>query len=134
MTAQLQAKAAANLAMRRKVLYAGVIPSQLRGSQDPDAGATAVAGELRTAGSDLSKRFAVLAQSARESQREAALQLRALEQKRYALRQAIVAQILRAAQALEQTRHLGGLVSSGPRPPASVDLTRAVQSEVEQQR
>ncbi|MGA7354218.1 MAG: hypothetical protein WA431_08070 [Candidatus Cybelea sp.] len=131
MAAQLQAKAAANLALRRKALYGEAIPSQLVGSEAPDAGATAVAGELRGAGSNLSKRFNTLAQSTRQSQLQTTAEIRALEQKRYALRQSIVSQILRAAQALVQTRHLGGLVTSGPRPTASIDLTSAVQRELE---
>lgn len=46
MAAQLQAKAAANLALRRKALYGEVIPSQLVGGEAPDAGAMAVAGEF----------------------------------------------------------------------------------------
>jgi hypothetical protein len=133
MAAQLQAKAAANLALRRKALYGEVIPSQLVGGEAPDAGATAVAGEFRGAGSNLSKRFNTLAQSTRQSQLQTTAEIRALEQKRYALRQTIVAQILRAAQALVQTRHLGGLVASGPRPTASVDLTSAVQRELERE-
>lgn len=127
MGAQLQAKAAANLALRRKVLYGEVIPSQLAGGGAPDAGATAVAGELRGAGNSISKQFATLAESVRQSQRQASAEIRALEQKRYALHQAIVAQILRVAHAAEQARHLGGLVISGPRPTASVDLTPDVQ-------
>jgi hypothetical protein len=131
MAAQLQAKAAANLALRRKALYAEAIPSQLLGGEAPDAGATAVAGELRNAGGNLSKRFTTLAQSTRQSALQTTAEIRALEQKRYALRQSIVAQILHAAQALVQTRHLGDLVTSGPRPAASVDLTSAVQRKLE---
>jgi hypothetical protein len=131
MAEQLRAKAAANLALRRKVLYGEVIPSQLQGGDNPDARAAAVASELRSAGSDLSHRFTALAQSAGQSQQEAASEIRALEQKRYALRQAIVAQILRAARTFAQTRHLSGIVTSGPRPAASVDLTRAVQTELD---
>jgi hypothetical protein len=134
MTAQLQAKAAANLALRRKVLYGEVIPSQLANGAAPDAGATAVAGELRGAGNSISKRFATLAESARQSERQTTAEIRAFEQKRYALRQAIVAQILRTAQGLVRTRHLGGLVASGPRPAASVDLTPEVQRELERYR
>jgi hypothetical protein len=133
MAAQLQAKAAANLALRRKVLYGEVIPSELTGGAAPDAGATAVAGELRGAGSSISKQFATLAESARQSQRQTSAEIRALEQKRYALRQAIVAQILRQARALVQARHLAGLVASGPRPAASVDLTPDVQRTLQRE-
>jgi hypothetical protein len=133
MATQLQAKAAANLALRRKALYGEVIPSPLAGGEAPDAGATAVAGELRSAGGNLSKRFNTLAQSTRDSQLQTTAEIRALEQKRYALRQSIVAQILHAAQALAQTRHLGGIVTSGARPPASVDLTSAVQRELQRE-
>ena len=93
----------------------------------------AVAGELRGAGSNLSKRFNTLAQSTRQSQLQTTAEIRAIEQKRYALRQSIVSQILRAAQALVQTRHLAGLVTSGPRPAASIDLTSAVQRELERE-
>ena len=97
---------------------------------DRGADAAAIDSGLRTAGSDLARRFDALAIADRQSQRATATQLMALEDDRHALYQAIVAQILRAAQRVAAGRHLGIMDFAGPRPPNSVDLTRAVKAEL----
>ncbi|HXO17264.1 MAG TPA: hypothetical protein VN909_03760 [Candidatus Dormibacteraeota bacterium] len=141
MAAQLRAKSAANLALRRRVLLAG----SGEGARQPDfstqtaafgasyrreADAGAVSSSLRDASADIGRRFAQLAGSDRQAQRETAGEIRTLEGYRNALYRSIVAQVLREAQTLMRARHLAELDVNGPRPAGSVDLTSAVRAKL----
>ncbi len=141
MAAQLRAKSAANLALRRRVLMAGsgegarqpdfsMQTAAFGASYRPEADAGAVSNSLRGASADIGRRFAQLAGSDREAQRETAGEIRTLEGYRNALYRSIVAQVLREAQTLMRARHLAELHVNGPPPAGSVDLTSAVRAKL----
>lgn len=138
MTAQLQAKAAANFAVRRRVaqngagtLDATALPNRLatfEASYRSNADAGAVDAGMRQASTDISQRFAALAAADARSRRDVSAQITTLEADRNALYRSIVAQILRTATRLAQQRGLAAVHYAGARPEGSVDLTAAVMA------
>jgi hypothetical protein len=141
MSAQLRAKADANLALRVRVVQAELssasalpnLPARLDwfastyrfGSDVP-----AIAGGMRAAGADLSQRFGQLAATDRQSRTQIHLQIERLKTSRRELYGSMTAQIVRDAQRLATLRHLHGVVVSNSRPRGSVDLTAALAAEV----
>lgn len=131
MAEQLRAKAAANLAMRRRALQ--VNPAQaaaFRSSYRASADASDVAGGMSAASADIARRFNTVAQSDRQSQRGVADQLRTLQANRDALYRAIVAQIVREAKTIAASRHLASVTVAATRPSGSVDLTPSVRQRL----
>jgi hypothetical protein len=140
MASQLRSKAAANLALRFRVLESeaesarilpdlssrlGAFSSSYRFSAD----ATAVNGGLRAARSNLTQRFAVLGADDRQSRAETVAQIGAIERARNELRGAMIVQIERYAKRLARDRHLASVVFSS-RPTDSVDVTGALAAEL----
>ncbi len=133
MAEQLRAKAAANLAMRRRALE--VNPAQaaaFRSSYRASADASDIAAGMSAASADIARRFSTVAQSDRQSQRGVAEQIRTLKANRDALYRAIVAQIVREAKTLAASRHLASVRVAATRPSGSVDLTRSVRNYLSQ--
>jgi uncharacterized protein YbjQ (UPF0145 family) len=141
MATTLRSNAAVNVALRSQVLQAQPNPSEMlaelatqaarfRASYRAASDASALSAGLRRASADISQRFAVLSQTDQSSRRDTAAQIAALEAGRAALYRALEAQIVQTAQRLAQERGLGGVASSGTRPPGSIDLTPAVASEL----
>lgn len=138
MAAQLEAKAAANLATRRRVLRSGAnapAAQQLThqaaafsASYRPSADAQAVANGLHAASADISRRFAVLGATASASQHETVAQIRTLQANRDALYRAMVRQVMREALAAAKARNLAGVAATPARPRGSVDVTPAVEA------
>ena len=138
MAAQLKAKAAANLATRRRVLRAGAnapAAQQLThqaaafsASYRPSADAQAVANGLHAASADISRRFAVLGATASASQHETVAQISTLQANRDALYRAMVRQVMREALAAAKARNLAGVAATPARPRGSVDVTPAVEA------
>jgi hypothetical protein len=143
MTTQLRAKAAANLDVRRSVSQTESTASSVllnfsdrlaffRSSYRSAADTSSIASVFRAASADVANRFAGLAASDRESRRAIALQIQRLKADRAALYRSIVAQIVRAANLLEQGRHLRSVTIGDAPPRGSVDLTAAVRNELGQ--
>jgi hypothetical protein len=141
MSGELRAKATANFAIRRHVhamesssssAMSG-LPAQIAAFQAsyPSRGGTAgLAGEFRSAGSDLSRRFAGLASVDRRSRSEIAAQIARLETQRGSLYRSIVAQIVNDAKMRAREHHLARVEFSEPRPDGSTDLTAAVRADL----
>lgn len=128
MSAQLRAKEAANLELRRRVLQVDQAQiAAFRSSYRASSDAADIAAGMESAGADISRRFAGLAQSDRGSARETIAQIRTLQANRTALYRAIVAQIVREARALARARGLNGVAVTGPPARGSVDLTADVR-------
>jgi hypothetical protein len=141
MTAQLRTKAAANFAVRTRVLQAqssaagavANLPARIAAfsrTYHRAADAAAIDSGLQMASGDLSRSLSALAAADRQSQRYTAAQIAALEADRSALYQTIVAQILRAAQRIAAEHRLASVDFAGSRPPHSVDITAAVEAAV----
>lgn len=139
MTEQLRGTAAANLAIHGSVIRAessaaGALPNfpaQLalfRTSYRSSAQATDIAGSIATASSDISRRFAGLAQADRQSRLATLVQIQTLQSQREALYRSIVAQITRTANRIAVERHLRTVRVATSRPYGTVDLTAAVRS------
>jgi len=140
MAAQLHAKAAANLAVRRRVFQA---ESKL-GAAAPNAAsqaaffrssygatsATAISTGFHNAGNALATRFAQLGQADGQSRAATTAQIRTLEGDREALYRSIVAQITRAANALARRRHLRRMALTASPPRGSTDLTAALRAVI----
>ncbi len=140
MSAQLVAKAEANLSIRRRASAAESrasgelpsLPSQLalfKSTYRSHSDASAIASGFQSAGVRISGRFAQLAQADRQSRAATAQQLRKLEADRGELYRAIVAQIERAAERLGRERRLA-IVVSDSRPKGSVDVTTEIRGEL----
>ena len=141
MSEQLRAKALANLQLRRRVLHASFASttpaSNVTGSSSFAAGyraeddASSIGAGMRAASGDVAQRFAQLAQSARQSQRETAGEIDALQSQRNALYRSIVGQIVQQARLIARQRGLRGLDTAGSAPAGSVDLTGAVRAALQ---
>jgi hypothetical protein len=141
MAAQLRAKAAANLDVRRRVSQAesnagSGLPNfaqrlaLFRSSDHSTTDARSIADGFHAASVDVANKFDALAASDRESRRATAVQIRRVEADRSALYRSIVAQIVRTAKRLGQERHLTNVILGAARPPGSVDLTAAVRGQL----
>jgi Skp family chaperone for outer membrane proteins len=141
MAATLRSNAAANVALRAQVLQTEPNASEMltelasqaarfRASYRAASDANALSAGLRAASGDLSQRFLKLSQTDQSSRRDTTAQIAALQAGRAALYRALAAQIVQTAQRLAQARGLRGIASTGTRPADSVDLTKAVASEL----
>jgi hypothetical protein len=141
MIAQLRSKAAANLALRFRVLqtesrFASVLPDLparvdwFASTYHFSTDAAAIVAGLRGATTDISQRFAQVAAGDRSSRTQTGMQIARLQDSRGELYRSIVAQIVGAARRMARERHLGGVVLSGSRPQHSIDLTRAIRAEL----
>jgi hypothetical protein len=141
MSAQLRSKAAANLALRFRVLQAESnavdalpnLPARLdwfASTYRFTTDAAAIIAGLRTARVDLSQRFAQIAAVDRTSRTQTNAQIEQLQKNRQELYRSMTAQIVRAAQELAAQRHLRGVSFSGSRPQGSVDLTGALATKL----
>jgi hypothetical protein len=139
MAAQLHAKAAANFAVRTRVLQAQSSAAEpianlrsrisaFSGTYRRPADSAAIDSGLKMASGDLSHSFDELAAADRQSQRDTTAQIAALEAGRSALYNVIVAQILRAAQRIAAERRLANVDFAGAPPPHSIDITAAVKA------
>jgi hypothetical protein len=141
--AQLRSKAAANLALRVRVLQTGSssasvlpnLPARLNWFASTyrfGGDAAAITSAMRTASADISRRFAQVAAVDRDSRAQVNAQIEQLKTSREQLYRSMSAQIVRDAQRLAAQRRLRGLVISGSRPQGSVDLTGALAAELRQ--
>ncbi|HET6274470.1 MAG TPA: hypothetical protein VFE16_00860 [Candidatus Cybelea sp.] len=139
MAVQLRGAAVANLAIRRRVAQAGAqttatspglraAAASFAPSYRLDAEAQNVTRGFHAAGDELSHRFAQLADSANQSQRETAAAIGRLEATRAQLYRSIVAQIVNEARLVARRRGLDNVEVGRSRPAGSVDLTRAVRA------
>ncbi len=87
-----------------------------------------VTGGFHAAGDELSSRFAQLADSANQSQRETSAAIGRLEATRAQLYRSIVAQIVNEARIVARRQGLGNVEVGNSRSAGSVDLTRAVRA------
>jgi hypothetical protein len=140
MAAELRSKAAANLALRLRVLRSSaslrtLAPSvaarlaAFESSYRLGSDVANIEAALRNAGSALPQRFQRLAEIDRRSRAEVAAQIHRLQENRRTLYLALVARIESDARGLMRARGLRDLRVSGTRPRGSVDLTAAVASE-----
>jgi hypothetical protein len=141
MSAQLRSKAAANLALRLRVLqsesrFATILPDLaarldwFASTYRFDTDSAAIVAELRSATTDISQRFSQVAAGDRASRAQTVIQITRLQNGRRQLYRSIVAQIAGNAQRIARERHLSGVILARSRPPGSVDLTGAVRAEV----
>jgi hypothetical protein len=139
MTEQLRAKAAANLALRGRVLLAASRGSTadlsariaaFRAAYPAGDNAAAIASSFTDSQADIANRFARIGDGARRSRAEAAAQIANIARERAALRRAMVSQIEAIVRRLADQRHLevGNLSVTPPR--GSVDLTPAARAEL----
>ena len=139
MNEQLRAKAAANLALRGRVLQAASRGSTadlsariaaFRAAYPAGDNAAAIASSFTDSQADIANRFARIGDGARRSRAEAAAQIANIARERAALRRAMVSQIETIVRRLAEQRHLtvGNLTAAPPR--GSVDLTPAARAEL----
>lgn len=141
MNSQLRSKAAANLALRLRVLQAESsasdalpgLPARLdwfASTYRSTGDAAAITSGLRAASADLSQRFEQIAAANRSSRAQTNAQIEQLKSSRRQLYRSLTAQIVRDAQQLAAQRHLHNVVFSGSRPQGSIDLTGALAAEL----
>jgi len=139
MNEQLRAKAAANLALRGRVLQAASRGSMadlstriaaFRAAYPAGDNAAAIASSFTDSQADIANRFARIGDGARRSRAEAAAQIANIARERSALRRAMISQIETIVRRLAEQRHLtvGNLTAAPPR--GSVDLTPAARAEL----
>lgn len=139
MAVRLHGAADANLAIRRRVAQAGGQTTATSPSLRAAAASFApsyrlgdearhVTGGFHAAGDELSSRFAQLADSANQSQRETSAAIGRLEATRAQLYRSIVAQIVNEARIVARRQGLGNVEVGNSRSAGSVDLTRAVRA------
>jgi hypothetical protein len=139
MDARLRQTADANFAVRERVRQSATQesagPASLAGAASSFGAsyrlatdAADVASGFGNAGSDLSRRFAQLGDSANTSQRETTAELGVLTRTRDALYRSIVSRIQRQGALVARRSGVAKIEYGSARPGGSIDLTRAVRS------